>query len=99
MDNNWRDSSMNILVVDDDPEIVEILADLLGSLGYGISSAANGALALELIAEQEFDLLLTDINMPVMDGMELIRRINEMEKSPIIIVIPPMLQCSRRLMR
>jgi putative nucleotidyltransferase with HDIG domain len=87
MDNNWRDSNMNILVVDDDPEIVEILADLLGSLDYGVSSAANGALALELIAEQEFDLLLTDINMPVMDGMELIRRVNDMEKSPMIIVI------------
>ena len=78
---------MNILVVDDDPEIVEILADLLGGLGYDVSSAANGALALEQIAEHEFDLLLTDINMPVMGGMELIRRVNEMEKSPIIMVL------------
>ncbi len=87
METNWRDSSLNILVVDDDPEIVEILEDLLGSLGYGVKTAANGALALEQMLEQEFDLLLTDINMPVMDGMELIRRVKELDSAPVIIVI------------
>jgi response regulator RpfG family c-di-GMP phosphodiesterase len=87
MGSGWRDSSMNILVVDDDPEIVEILTDLLDSLGYEAYSATNGALALEQLAERDFDLILTDINMPVMDGMELIRRVKELEKVPVIIVL------------
>ncbi len=87
MESNWLNSSMNILVVDDDPEIVDILTDLLEIRGYGVGSATNGALALEELARQDYDLLLTDINMPVMGGMELIRRVREFEKVPVIIVI------------
>lgn len=78
---------MNILVVDDDPEIVEILVDLLDGLGYAAVPAANGALALERMAERDFDLILTDINMPIMDGMELIRQVKASEQNPTIIVL------------
>ncbi|MCK5914725.1 MAG: response regulator, partial [Deltaproteobacteria bacterium] len=87
MESSWRDSSMNILVVDDDPEIVEILVDLLNGLGYEAVPAANGALALERMAERDFDLILTDINMPIMDGMELIRQVKASEQNPTIIVL------------
>lgn len=87
MESDWLNRDMNILVVDDDPEIVDILTDLLELRGYGVGSAANGALALKELDRQDYDLMLTDINMPVMNGMELIRLVHEREKAPVIIVI------------
>ncbi len=87
MESNLLNSSMNILVVDDDPEIVGILTDLLENRNYKVGSAVNGALALDELARQDYDLILTDINMPVMGGMELIRRVRELEKAPVVIVI------------
>ena len=87
MESSWLNNSMNILVVDDDPGIVEILADLLQDLDYRVECAANGAEALARIDAQAFDLMLTDINMPVMGGMELIRQVKSREQPPIIIVI------------
>ena len=87
MENSWLNNSMNILVVDDDPGIVEILADLLQDLDYRVECAANGAEALARMDAKEFDLMLTDINMPVMGGMELIKRVKSREQSPVIIVI------------
>ena len=87
MEDIWSNSSMHILVVDDDPEIVEILVDLLRELDFRVECAANGAEALARIEAKDFDLMLTDIKMPVMDGMELIRRVRSREKSPVIIVI------------
>ena len=87
MGNSWSNSSMNILVVDDDVEIVELLVELLQGLGYRVECAVNGAEALTMLAAKEYDLVLTDINMPVMGGMELIRQVKAREKSPVIIVI------------
>ncbi len=87
MDASWSNSSMNILVVDDDPEIVDILEDLLQELDYRVECAANGAEALALTAVRDFDLMLTDIKMPVMGGMELIKQVKTQEKCPVIIVI------------
>ncbi len=87
MEYSCPNSSMNILIVDDDHGIVEILADLLEDLDYSVECAGNGAEALLRLAEKEFDLMLTDINMPVMGGMELISRVKSWEKFPVIIVI------------
>lgn len=87
MQNRRLNSSMNILVVDDDPGIVELLADLLQDLDYRVECATNGVEALARMAVKNFDLMLTDINMPVMDGMELIRQVKAQKKSPVIIVI------------
>ncbi len=87
MEHRCLNSSMNILIVDDDHGILEILVDLLEDLDYSVECAGNGAEALLRLAEKKFDLMLTDINMPVMDGMELIRQVKEWEKSPVIIVI------------
>ncbi len=87
MEHSCLNNSMNILVVDDDQGVVEILADLLQDLDYSVECAGNGAEALLRLEEKDFDLMLTDINMPVMDGMELIRQVKGWEKSPVIIVI------------
>jgi len=87
MEESWLNSSMSILVVDDDPGIVDILVDFLRELDYRVECASNGVEALALLAVKDFDLMLTDINMPVMGGMELIKRTKAQEKCPVIIVI------------
>lgn len=61
----------SILIVDDEYGLAEMLREVLRELGYDVSLAINGRLALEILAEQPADLVLTDMMMPVMDGVEL----------------------------
>jgi CheY-like chemotaxis protein len=64
-----------ILVVDDDPDIVELLRCVLHDAGYEVATAAGGAAALVLAQERHPHLILLDILMPGMDGMEVIRHL------------------------
>ena len=64
-----------ILVVDDSPFFRELVQDVLKPLGLEFSAAANGVEALELIRRERPSLVLLDLNLPQMDGYELIRRI------------------------
>ena len=57
-----------ILVVDDDPEVARVLADLLALDGHRVDTAAHGAVALEQIQKQAYDVILSDHRMPVLDG-------------------------------
>jgi DNA-binding response OmpR family regulator len=66
-------SSARILVVDDDPSIVDLATAVLGSAAYDVASARTGLDALRLVRHQRFDLVLLDINMPEMDGWETLR--------------------------
>jgi CheY-like chemotaxis protein len=63
----------SILIVEDEYGLAELLRDLLTELGYEVSLAINGRLALEVLREREVHLVLTDAMMPVMDGPELAR--------------------------
>lgn len=60
---------LSVLIVDDEAGILEILADLLGYYGFQVTCSKNALSAIELIRAQEFNLILTDINMPGMDGI------------------------------
>ena len=64
-----------ILIVDDNPEIREIINVLLGGEGFEVSEAENGAQALTLIEQQDFDLIILDIMMPKMDGITVLKNI------------------------
>jgi len=66
-----------ILVVDDDNVIRDYLNSLLGSSGYLVITAANGVEALERLSGFSVDLVITDMNMPKMDGFELCRRLSD----------------------
>lgn len=65
----------DIFVVDDDPAIIELVTELLVDEGYRLRHASNGVQAWEAIASAPPKLLLTDIRMPLMDGVELVTRL------------------------
>jgi CheY-like chemotaxis protein len=57
-----------ILVVDDEPDVASVLAELLMIDGHQVDTAANGAVALRKLRERAYDLILSDLRMPEMDG-------------------------------
>ncbi|KPK34508.1 MAG: hypothetical protein AMK70_07275 [Nitrospira bacterium SG8_35_1] len=69
-------AGIKILLVDDDPSILEILSDLMAIFGYEYDTAQNGHEAIEKLNKGFFHIVLTDMKMPGMDGMELLRYIN-----------------------
>lgn len=66
-----------ILVVDDEPAIRELIADVLREEGYALAVANDGIAALDMLPETRADLIVTDIMMPRLDGVGLIRRLRE----------------------
>lgn len=77
----------HILVVDDEPSIVILLEYTLKQAGYKVSIARDGKAAYDMISSQNFDLVLLDIMLPKMDGMEVCRRIRqERIQVPIIML-------------
>lgn len=74
-----KNGNTTILVVDDEPELLEIFAIWLRREGYDVFTAANGAEALKVLTSEKVDALISDIRMPVMDGLTLVRRIYEMK--------------------
>ena len=66
-----RTTRPRILVVDDETIIAELIADMLGDDGYEVDTAPNGIVALERIAGQDYDLILSDLRMPELDGLGL----------------------------
>jgi two-component system, OmpR family, alkaline phosphatase synthesis response regulator PhoP len=66
-----------ILVVDDEPSIIEFLQYNLEKEGYKVYTASNGSEALELVKREKIDLILLDLMMPVMDGIETCQMIRE----------------------
>jgi CheY-like chemotaxis protein len=83
---SFGERAKKILVVDDESDIRDILSDVLTSEGFEVNTAENGAAALQILLKANYDLLITDLNMPQMDGIELLDRIYEknMEVKTII---------------
>ncbi|HYW70836.1 MAG TPA: response regulator transcription factor [Pyrinomonadaceae bacterium] len=75
-----------ILVVDDEPRITLVLRSGLSKHGYDIRVAAEGESALELFNAWSPDVVITDLSMPNMSGLELCRRLRETSKVPIIVL-------------
>jgi two-component system response regulator AtoC len=78
---------MNILVIDDEPDICKSLSEFLRRLGHGVRSASNGAEGLKVFHSEEIDLIITDIRMPVIDGLELLKRIKTIEQSSTDVIV------------
>jgi two-component system KDP operon response regulator KdpE len=77
---------MRILVVDDEPQITRVLRASLSSSGYEVLLARDGVEAFDLFRESVPDLVITDLFMPRMDGIELTRAIRQLGDTPIIIL-------------
>jgi len=80
-------ASERILVVDDEDGMRRLLSRVLTREGYETSAVGSGAEALRLVASERFDLVVTDIKMPEMDGLQLLAELKEYEPSLPIIVI------------
>jgi len=76
----------NILVVDDEPQITRVLKTTLSSQGYAIRTASDGDEALQVMKEWTPDLLITDLGMPHMNGLELCRHVRAKSPLPIIVL-------------
>lgn len=80
---------LEILVVDDEPSNLDVAGTILTRLGHGVTAAHNGAEAVARCQERRFDVVLMDITMPVMDGVEACNRLRELPLSrdvPIMFV-------------
>ncbi|MGI8586371.1 MAG: response regulator [Chloroflexia bacterium] len=86
------DIMTKVLVVDDDPAILDICADLLESEGYDVALAANGQQAINQMGTNAPDVVLMDIMMPVLNGVEACRR---MKADPETARIPVVLMSAR----
>ena len=86
------DNLPKVLVVDDDPAILEICSDLLQTEGYTVSVATNGQQALEQIRTDPPQVILMDIMMPVLDGVEACRQV---KANPATAGIPVVLMSAR----
>lgn len=75
-----------ILVVEDDHEIADVLELYLRSGGYQTEHARDGERALELFRSARPDLVILDVGLPKLDGMEVLRRIREMGRTPVVML-------------
>jgi two-component system KDP operon response regulator KdpE len=75
-----------ILVVDDEPQITRVLKTTLQAQGYEVKTAADGEAALNLSTDWVPDLIVTDLSMPLMTGIELCRLVRERSQVPIIVL-------------
>jgi len=77
----------SILIVDDESTLREVYATHLTEAGYQVQTAGGGKEAMDLIARSQFDLILTDISMPDMDGLQLLRAVRERDLDiPVVLV-------------
>ncbi len=77
----------SILVVDDEENAREGLSKILSKEGYRVETAANGKEAIDTLKRQRYDLVITDMRMPLMDGFEVLREIKKMDENTGVIMI------------
>jgi DNA-binding NtrC family response regulator len=75
-----------ILIVDDEKDLCTILSDSLSRDRYRVVTAFNGKMGLQLVEKEKPDLILLDIKMPGMDGIEVLRKIKKMKKEIVVIM-------------
>ena len=80
-------ANSKILFVDDEREMLSTVRNYLSRGGYGVAVSENGRKALELAARDEFDIVITDLNMPEMSGLELLKAIKKIRSDTEVIIV------------
>jgi EAL domain-containing protein (putative c-di-GMP-specific phosphodiesterase class I)/CheY-like chemotaxis protein len=76
-----------LLLVDDEPALLEVWSEILGDAGWTVETAGNGAAALEILTRSSFDVILTDIDMPGLNGLQLLRAIRSRDLDvPVVLM-------------
>ena len=79
--------SKKVLVVDDETHIRYLLSDFLSSKGFEVSLAKDGQESLDQLENESFDLVITDIHMPRLDGIEMLKRMEKASRKEKIIIM------------
>lgn len=91
----------NILVIDDEKDVCDSFQDTLPEEGYGVVTALNGEDALALVKKERPDVVLLDIRMPGLDGIEVLEKIKKIDKNIAVVMITGYgdLKTARKAMR
>ncbi|MGE0086079.1 MAG: response regulator [Desulfococcaceae bacterium] len=82
-----KDTATRILIVDDEQDIREGSRRIISRMGCDVSTASRGDMALELMEKEKFSIMLLDLKMPGMDGMEVLRHVREKYPEVLVIII------------
>jgi CheY-like chemotaxis protein len=79
--------SVRVLVIDDDEDVRGLIAEILTSAGHLVTDTSSGIEAIEIFKKNDFDLILTDLEMPEMSGWEIARLIKKLSPDSMIVLI------------
>jgi len=82
-----KHGNCDILVVDDDPHMLEIVCVILGDKGYHITPATSGEDAINALNTKHYDLVITDLNMEKMSGIEVLKKAKELDSETMVIIM------------
>jgi DNA-binding response OmpR family regulator len=83
---HWMLSMLKVLVVDDEPMVRDVLARYLEADGFEVATATDGPEALEVASATSPDLVLLDLMLPGLDGLEVMRRLRERTDTPVVLL-------------
>ncbi len=86
-------TGLSILVVDDEFDVAELLAELLAARGHRVTTAINGLLGRTLLKNEDYDVVVTDFMMPIVDGIELVQG---MRADPRLACVPVIMISAQR---
>jgi two-component system copper resistance phosphate regulon response regulator CusR len=78
---------MRILIVEDEKRIADFLSRGLESAGYAVDHAPNGQTALDLVHQTEYDLIVLDLGLPDMDGLQVLQKVRNRKTSPPVLIL------------
>lgn len=79
--------SKKILIVDDSPVVLAMLEDALVGMGYNVTAAGNGQDGLKQVEAGKFDLIITDLSMPVMDGIAFVKAAKQLPNCKFVPIV------------
>jgi len=82
-----RHEEFSLLIVDDEEDYTTLLSDYFGKRGYHVMTAQNGEKALELLGKHKFDIMLLDLKMPGMSGLDVLQRLSDIKKQMRVLIL------------